>query len=168
MKRPIILHSAFGISILYSALHHCAGRLLTHGAISALLIGVILCIPCWAQNPLPFQVLNPKKQQWSPEEATRIYVSACTLVARAIRPEAPPQLHPRFVFVLGAQNDETVRNGSMAEVHLRNWNPQAFAHAMVIMATREVLQSEQLQNLTHDVLLAAQASVTVNELKHEH
>jgi hypothetical protein len=56
----------------------------------------------------------------------------------------------------------------MAEVHLRNWNPQAFAHAMVIMATREVLQSEQLQNLTHDVLLAAQASVTVNELKHEH
>ena len=38
-------------------------------------------------------------------------------------------------------------------VHLRNWNPQAFAHAMVIMATREVLQSEQLQNLTGNVVL---------------
>ena len=123
--------------------------------ISALVLGS----RCSAQDSLPFQLSNPKHQTWSPEEASRIYLSACKLVARAIRPENPPQLHPKFVLVLGAQANETVRNGTVAEVHLRNWNPQDFAQAVVIMATREILQSEQMQHLTHDVLLRAAGPV---------
>ena len=85
-----------------------------------------------------------------------------------MRPENPPQLRPKFVFVLGTENDETIRNGTMAEVHLRKWSPADFAQAVVIMAMRELLPSEQVQHLTQDVLLAAGVSVSINELKRGH
>jgi hypothetical protein len=168
MKRTTVLHSTFAISFSPSSFQDYGRRLVARVLTCAVLagIGLAVCSPCAAQDALPFQVSNLKKQNWLPQEAARIYFSACTLVARAIRPENPPQLRPNFVLVLGAERDETVRNGTASQVHLRNWDPQIFAHAVVIMATREVLQSEQMSHLTRDVLLAAQASVTVNELKH--
>jgi hypothetical protein len=169
MERSSILDVTFASSISHSLVPRYAGRPF-HRVTCALLvtIGIALCPQCRAQDSLPFQVLNPKHQKWSPEEANRIYLSACALVARAIRPENPPQLRPRFVVVLGAASDQTIRNGTVAEVHLRTWSPEAFAEAAVIMATREVLQSDQMKHLTHEVLLAARASVTVNELKQAH
>lgn len=99
------------------------------------------------------------------EQANRIYSSACELVARSIRPENPPRLAPKFVLVLGADADETVRSGPASEVHLREWNDARFAEAMVLMATREILKREDVTSLTRETLLAAQASVTVGELK---
>jgi hypothetical protein len=120
-----------------------------------------------SSSPLLFEVSNPKHLTLPLDEANRIYSSACELVARSIRPEKPPRLAPKFVLVLGADSDETLRNGPTAEVHLREWNAARFAEAMVLMATREILKGEDVMNLTRDTLLAAQASVSVNELRRQ-
>jgi hypothetical protein len=114
---------------------------------------------------LPFEVSNPKHLEWPTDEANRIYASACELVARSIRPEKPPRLAPKFVLVLGANADETLRNGTTAEIHLKKWNPARFAQAMVLMATREIFKTEDVMILTRDTLTAARASVSVNELE---
>lgn len=122
-----------------------------------------------AQTPsassLPFEVSNPKHLQWSTDEANRIYMSACELVARTVRPEKPPKLAPKFVLVLGTSDNETLRSGPTAEVHLKEWNPARFAEAMVLMATREILKTEDVVSLTRDTLMAAGASVSVSDLK---
>ena len=137
-------------------------------------IGIIALVICTvailkanssAQTSLPFQVSNPKNLNWSMEEADRIYSSACKLVARSIRPERPPQLQPKFLLVLGASSDETLRKGTTSEVHLKKWNPARFAEAMVLIATREIFNREDVTNLTRDTLIASQASVSVNELR---
>jgi len=86
-------------------------------------------------------------------------------VARTIRPEKPPRLAPKFVLVLGTKQDETVHNGRVVEIHLKGWNAARFAEAMVLMATREILKNEDVMHLTRDTLMAAQATVSVNELK---
>jgi hypothetical protein len=128
-------------------------------------VGAGLALSSHAQSSLPFDVSNPKHLKWSTEEADRIYASACELVARSIRPEKPPRLVPKFTLVLGAKEDSTLRNGETSEVHLRAWNAGRFAEAMVLVAMREVLKSEDVTNLTRDTLIAAHASVSVNELK---
>jgi hypothetical protein len=120
---------------------------------------------CLGQASLPFGVSNLKHEKLPADEATRIYFSACSHVARAIRPENPPHLRPKFVLVLGAQDNQTVRADGAAEVRLKTWNPAAFAEAVVIMAAREVLDSKEVTNLTRDTLLSAQASVSVSDLK---
>jgi hypothetical protein len=119
----------------------------------------------WAQSSLPFEVSNPKNKKWPAEEASRIYDSACARVARAIRPDSPPHLHPQFVLVLGARDNETVRNGSVAEIRLKAWNAPSFAEAVVIMAIREVLNTEEVTNITRAALISAQASVSVSQLR---
>jgi len=131
------------------------------------MIGVVagLALSSHAQTLLPFDVSNPKHLKWSTEEAERIYVSACELVARSIRPENPPHLVPKFTLVLGANEDSTMRNGETSEVHLRAWNAGRFAEAMVLVAMREIFKSEDVTNLTRDTLIAAHASVSVSELK---
>jgi hypothetical protein len=116
-------------------------------------------------EPLPFEVSNPKHLQWSTDEAGRIYSSACELVARSIRPEKPPRLKPKFLLVLGTKHNEAVHNGHLSEVHLKSWNPARFAEAMVLMASREVLKTEDVVHLTRDTLMAAEATVSVHELK---
>ena len=131
---------------------------------AAMCVGVMVSVS-GAQTSTPFGVSNPKHMEWSPEEAERIYNSACELVARSIRPEKPPRLAPKFVLVLGATADETVRNGPIAEIHLKTWNPARFAEAMVLMAAREIFKVEDVVNLTRDTLIAAQGSVSINELK---
>jgi hypothetical protein len=116
-------------------------------------------------STLPFGVSNPKHLPWSTDEANRIYMSACELVARTVRPEKPPKLAPKFLLVLGTSDNETLRSGPTAEVHLKEWNPARFAEAMVLMATREILKSEDVMSLTRDTLMAAGASVSVTDLK---
>jgi hypothetical protein len=130
---------------------------------------VILAGVCAAQtpSPLPFAVSNPKHLALPLDQANRIYSSACELVARSIRPEKPPRLTPKFLLVLGADADETLRSGPNSEVHLREWNAARFAEAMVLMASREILKGEDVTNLTRDTLVAAQASVSVSELKQQ-
>jgi hypothetical protein len=127
---------------------------------------VLLCGGSTAQSALPFAVSNPKHKKWPADEATRIYFSACEMAARAIRPEQPPHLHPAFILVLGAQDDETVRSGNTLEVRLKSWRPDHFAEAVVVMAVREVLPDDQVAKVVRSALISSQASVSVGELEH--
>ena len=118
-----------------------------------------------AQNPLPFEVSNPKNKKWSPTEANRIYASACDLLARTVRPENPPLLHPKLLLVLGADQDEYLRDGGVNEVRLKSWNPEMFAEAVVLGAVREVLRADDLKRVAHESVSLAGATVSASELK---
>ena len=120
-----------------------------------------------AQDSAPFGVSNPKNKKWPVDAATRIYFSACDRVAHTIRPVNPPHLRPNFVLVLGAQNNETVRDGRVSEVRLKSWDPSAFAQAVVILAAREILTPDDMLHITRDALTYAQASVSVSDLRQE-
>ena len=115
------------------------------------------------QSALPFEVSNPKNKKWEPAEAKRIYNSACHLLARTIRPDKPPELHPQFKLVLGSENDEFVRDGANVEVHLKNWQPEIFAQAVVAIAVRELLQGDQLQRVAHQSVLLANSTIDAHE-----
>ncbi len=117
-----------------------------------------------AQSSLPFEVSNPQNKKWSPTEAQRIYGAACQLLARTVRPDKPPELHPTFRLVLGTDADEFVRDGAHVEVHLRSWQPEMFAQAVVAIAVRDLLQGDQLQKVAHESVLLANASVDVHNL----
>jgi hypothetical protein len=119
------------------------------------------------ENSAPFGVSNPKNKKWPVDEAARIYFSACDRLAQTVRPANPPRLRPSFVLVLGAQNNEAVRDGKVAEVRLRSWDPGAFAQAVVILAGREILSRDDLVHITHEALTYARASVSVNDLRQE-
>jgi hypothetical protein len=135
-------------------------------ACALLAVGILSGI-CPGQSTLPFQVSNPKHKKWPPDEATRLYFSACELAARAIRPEKPPHLQPKFVLVLGAKDDEAVRNGSVSEIHLKNWEPERFAEAVVVMAVRDVLSRDRVADLVHNAVISSEATVSVTDFKPE-
>jgi hypothetical protein len=118
-----------------------------------------------AQDALPFEVSNPTNRKLPADEASRIYFSACERVAQALRPEKPPHLHPKFVLVLGAKDDETVRRGPVAEVHLKTWDAASFAQAVVLLALREILTPQEVTSISHQALRAAEASVSVTDLR---
>ena len=134
----------------------------------ALLISILTAMAV-AQTPdLPFSVSNPKHKKWPVDEARRIYFAACDRVARTIRPEKPPRLQPKFVLILGAEDNEALHVGNIAEVRLKEWNPGAFSDAVVVMAARDILDPRQLASLSREALLSAEASVSVNDLEHSH
>lgn len=133
--------------------------------VTLLALWLLAGIACAAQDTAPFAVSNPRNLKWPAEEASRIYYSACYLAAHAVRPEKPPQLRPRFVLVLGTASDETIRNGSTSEIHLRKWNRANFAAAVTMMAAREILSDKELLNIVRESLLSAQAQVSVSELR---
>lgn len=125
----------------------------------------ISAVAAQAQTMLPFEVSNPKNKKWSPEEAGRIYASACDLLARTVRPENPPQLHPKLLLVLGADHDEYVRGGGVNEVRLKLWDPEKFAEAVVLGAVREVLRTDDLKRVAHQSVSLADATVSPADLK---
>lgn len=137
--------------------------------LTAILVAVTLfaalCPDCVAQNSLPFEVSNPKHQKLPLDEAGRIYSSACALAARTIRPERPPHLRPKFTLVLGATDDQMVRDEAGSEIHLRVWNAATFAQAVVMLAAREILRSEDVDDIVRTAVLSARASVSVSDLR---
>ena len=153
------LHSGFRSSYLTRLRAKRRSRcVLLTAVIAALSLG------CIAQDA-PFAVSNPKKKKWPMEQAIRIYSSACELVGRRVRPERPPHLHPKFLLVLGAGENQVVRSDSVSEIRLKSWNPASFAEGVVIMATRDIVSNDQVVNIARDALFSAQASVSVDELR---
>ena len=134
-------------------------------ALAAIFTLAALAATSPAQTTLPFAVSNPRHLKFSMEEAGRIYFSACERVARSVQPEKPPRLEPRFVLVLGAKQDETVRENGVSQIQLRVWDPARFAEAMVLLSLRELLKNEDIASLTRETLTAANASVSVEELQ---
>ncbi len=131
-----------------------------------LLIGIAASLAtAQAPRPLPFEVQNPQGKHWSSEEAGRIYLSACDLVARTVRPDKPPHLQPRFRLLLGAESDQFVRMDSVNEIQLKAWDPQKFAEGVVAIAIRDVLQSEDLLRIAHQSVILANSTLDVRRLQ---
>jgi hypothetical protein len=141
-------------------LHSLRSQLLPSG----LLLLVTAAFGCAQQNALPFQVSNPSNRKWSPAEATRIYDSACDLLARTIRPEKPPRLRPKFRLVLCAESDQFVNEGGVAEVQLKSWNAEKFAEGVVVVAVRDVLRADDLARVVRQSVSLATSTVNVREL----
>jgi hypothetical protein len=118
-----------------------------------------------AASGLPFEVINPKHKKWPEAEAGRIYMWACDLLARSIRPEKPPQLHPKFRLVLGTDDDEFVRDSAATEIHLKTWNPEKFAQGVVVVALRELVPRTDLARLAHQSVSLAGATLDVSPLR---
>ena len=116
-------------------------------------------------DTLPFEVSNPKHKKWPEAEASRIYTSACDLLARSVRPEHPPQLHPKFRLVLGTENDEFVRDGSIEELHLKSWDPEKFAQGVVVVALRELVPRPDLARLARLSVTLAESTVDATDFQ---
>jgi hypothetical protein len=86
-------------------------------------------------------------------------------LARTVRPEKPPRLHPRFLLILGTNNNEVVRTDSAVEIHLKSWDVDRFAEAMVMVAAREVLQRDDLTKIARQSVSFAQSTVSVDHLR---
>ena len=129
------------------------------------LLAVSLSSSSFAQELAPFQVSNPKHKKWSSEEAVKIYYSACDLLARSVRPEKPPRLHPTFLLVLGANDNQVLRTDFDVEIHLKTWDPDKFAEAIVIVAAREVLRGDDLTKIAHQSVSFAESTVSVDHLR---
>ncbi len=129
-------------------------------AVLLLLTAVCGC----AQSTLPFEVSNPGNKKWSPAEASRIYDSACDLLARTIRPEKPPHLRPKFRLVLGADGNQFVNEDGTTEIQLKSWNPEKFAQGVVVVAVRDVLRADDLARVAHQSVSLAASTVSVHDL----
>jgi hypothetical protein len=139
-----------------------------HQSASCLLLMLLtagVITSAFAQQPAPFEVSNPKHKKWSSEEAGKIYYSACEILARTVRPEKPPRLHPRFLLVLGANDNEVLRTNVAVEIHLKSWDADKFAEAMVMVAAREVLQRDDLAKIARQSVSFARSTVSVNRLE---
>jgi hypothetical protein len=131
----------------------------------AVLLGAILLSSlAAAQEDSPFSVKNEKNKDWPAAEANRIYASACMLVAREVRPERPPELRPQFTLVLGAEKDQIIERNHKIELRLKEWNREKFAHGVVLLAAREVLQSKAVMMLTQRTLSWTDSVVSAAEL----
>jgi hypothetical protein len=115
-------------------------------------------------SKLPFEVSNPKNKKWPEAQASRIYIWACDLLARSIRPEKPPQLRPKFRLVLGTDGDEFVRDTKVTEIHLKNWNPEKFAQGVVDVALRDLVQRPELARLVRQSVTLADSTIDVREI----
>jgi hypothetical protein len=149
-------------AVLFSAqFKHATPRLLL-----AVVAVPLFAISAWSQSATtsPFEVQNPQKKQYFPAEAGRIYNSACALVARSIRPDHPPQLQPHFRLVLGANDDEFVRDGSVSEIHLKSWNPERFAEGVVLVAIQDVLRGDDLEKIAHQSVILADSTLDVRDM----
>jgi hypothetical protein len=142
-------------------------RLVRRSTFCAVTLFVFAALPLWSQvqQTTMFDVKNPKNQRWYPVEARRIYTSACDLVARSIRPDAPPRLQPRFRLVLGADENEFVRDGRVNEIRLKSWNPEKFAEGVVIGAIRDLLHADELAKIAHQSVVLADSTLDVRELR---
>jgi hypothetical protein len=115
---------------------------------------------------LPFEVSNPKHQKWPEAEASRIYTWACDLLARSIRPERPPRLHPAFRLVLGSGEDAFVRDQGIPELHLKSWNSEKFAQGVVVVALRDLVPRSDLARLARQSVSLAGATLDAREIQH--
>jgi hypothetical protein len=138
----------------------------TPRGVPSVVVFAFLAVSAWSQSAAtsPFDVQNPQKKQYFPAEAKRIYSSACALVARSVRPDNPPSLHPRFRLVLGANDDEFVRDGPVSEIHLKSWDPEKFAEGVVVVAIRDVLHGDDLEKIAHQSVILADSTLDVREI----
>jgi len=111
---------------------------------------------CASQTP--FQVSNPKQQQWPREEADRIYLSAARhLAAEFNRPQPPAAV---FTLALGANENAVDMN--TRELRLRKWNKYLYAEGVLRLIFDQMLSTESKMKLARWAVAESDATVNVH------
>ena len=98
---------------------------------------LVLAAGCWAQNLLAVQVKG--KERWPPEEADKLYLSACSAVQREFGDTR--RVRPQITLVLGADKDEALWD--KREIRLVKWNPDLFAQGVVVFAFEDLMPLDE-------------------------
>ena len=69
------------------------------------------------------------------EQASKIYIAACTTVEREFG--ATPLLRPRIVLVLGAEKNRL--DWEQGEIRLREWDSYLFTQGVIVLAYRQLM-----------------------------
>jgi hypothetical protein len=106
-----------------------------------------------------FAVRNQKKQKWPVEDANRIYLLASEAVEREFKLSRP--VRPRFTLVLGYEGNQLDVN--TGELRLAKWDRKVFADGVILFCMEQMLTPEIHGQLLRRTLLAADATVGVEE-----
>jgi hypothetical protein len=106
-----------------------------------------------------FAVRNVKKEKWPEAEANRIYLFASQAVEREFRLTRP--IRPQFTLVLGFEGNELDVNSG--ELRLAKWDRKIFADGVILFCMEQMLTPEMRGQLLRRTLLAADATVAVDE-----
>ena|SRR5579872_2844505 len=119
---------------------------------------LLLAKICLSQTP--FQVSNPKHQEWPQSEARLIYDSEARILAAEF---SLPQL-PRAVFtlVLGAAENSVDMN--MRELRLKKWNKYLYAEGVLRLTFDQMLSSESKMRLAQRAIAESEATVDSRSL----
>lgn len=113
---------------------------------------------CLAQEAL--SVRNRRNQKWPAAEAQKIYLSACSVVQQEFGRRFP--LPPQMTLVLGADKNEVWFTGR--EIRLTNWNRDAFAQGVVLLAFLDLMPSQQRLTIAKRAVNWADSTVSVEQL----
>ena len=106
-----------------------------------------------------FAVRNQRKQKYPTEEANRIYLLAAEAVKREFKLSRP--VRPRFTLVLGYEGNQLDVN--TGELRLAKWDRKVFADGVILFCMEQMLTPDVHEQLLRRTLLAADATVGVNE-----
>jgi hypothetical protein len=121
----------------------------------------LLTIAHFAAAQTPFQVSNPKQQDWPQAEAERIYLStARDLAAEFKRPQIP---HAHFTLVLGA--DENSVDMNTRELRLKKWDKSLYAEGVLRLSFDQMLSTEEKMRLARRAVVESNATVRWNEVR---
>ena len=95
-------------------------------------------------------------------EAQKLYESASAVVQREFR--ANKTSRPRLTVVLGAERNELTAN----ELRLKEWNPELFAQAVVVLSFDEMLPVDLKMQLTQRAIHSRTATADVKEPSQDH
>lgn len=107
-----------------------------------------------------FDVHNTGKHQWPPEEAQKIYNSACAVVEREFGTQHT--VRPRFTLVLGADT-----NGLFVpqrEIRLSKWDPFLFAQGVVMLAFEDLMTLDERMSMSKRAMTWADSTVEIKQL----
>ena len=119
----------------------------------------ILAIVNVCASQTPFQVKNPKQQDWPQEEAKLIYFSvARTLAAEFNRSQLPVTA---FTLVLGANENSVDMN--TRELRLKKWDKYFYAEGVLRLSFDQMLSSESKMRLARRAIAESDAVVDYHQ-----
>jgi hypothetical protein len=130
--------------------------------ISLLQLGfVMLVMVNVCASKTPFQVNNPKQQDWPQEEANLIYFSvARNLATEFNRPQLPVT---SFTLVLGAIENSVDMN--RRELRLKKWDKYFYAEGVLRLTFDQMLSSESKMRLARRAVAESDATVDYHRSK---
>ena len=120
---------------------------------------VVFASACCAQEAV-VNVSSRGKQQWSPSEVNKVYLSACTAVQREFGDISV--LRPPVALVLGA--DTNAVDFDKKTILLKRWDHSLFAEGVVILAFEGLVTPQRRMMMTNRAMSLAQATVNIGEI----